>query len=104
MKYASSLTGAIAALGLTFLAVPAQAAPAGGFAGDLKSAAGEGAQIEQVRHRCYWDRGHWRCPRHGHYRRHYGPGIYFNFGPRRHFHGHRRHDRHHGHHRRHRQY
>ena len=94
MKHASWLAGAIAALGLALLTAPGQAAPAGGLAGDLKSAAGDGTQIEQVRHRCYRHRGHWHCPRHGYYYN-YGPGVNFYFGPRRHHH------RHHGHHHRH---
>ncbi|HWE16586.1 MAG TPA: hypothetical protein VG758_05295 [Hyphomicrobiaceae bacterium] len=91
MRHASWAAGAIAALGLTCLAVSAQAAPAGGLAGNLKPAAGDDTQIEQVRHRCYRHRGHWHCPSHG-YRRYYGPGIYFNFGHRRHHH--HRHYRH----------
>jgi hypothetical protein len=95
MKYANSLAGAIAALGLTFLAAPGQAAPAGGLTGGLEAAAGESTQVEQVRHRCYRHRGHWHCPRHRHYRRDYGPGFYFNFGPRRQYHGHRHHGHHH---------
>jgi hypothetical protein len=102
MRYACSLAGAVVALGLTLVAAPGEAAPVGGVAGDLKTAAGEVAPIEQVRHRCYRHRGHWHCPRHRYYRPYYGPGVYFNFGPRRHYHGHHRHHRHHGHHRRHR--
>jgi hypothetical protein len=79
----------IAALGFAVLAAPLQAAPVGGNAGDFKAAADGGRQIEQVRHRCYRHRGHWHCPRHG-YRHYYRPGIYFNFGPRRHHHHHHR--------------
>jgi hypothetical protein len=93
MKHASFVTGAIAALGLTFLATPGQAAPAGVLAGGLGAAAGESAQLEQVNHRCYRHRGHWHCPSHR-YRRYDRPGFYFNFGPRRHHHGHHRHHRH----------
>lgn len=93
MRYSGSLAGAIIALGLTLLAVPVQAAPAGGLVGDLKTAAGDGTPIEQVRHRCYRHRGHWHCPRHGYYRYYDSPGLYFNFGPRRHYH--RRHHHHH---------
>ena len=91
MKKASLLAGTIAALGLVLLAAPGQAAPAGGLAGDLKSAAGDSTQVEQVNHRCYRHRGHWHCPPHRHYRPYYyGPGVYFNVGPRRHHHyGHR---------------
>jgi hypothetical protein len=88
---ASTLGGAIAALGLTVLSAPSQAAPASGLAG---AAAGDSTQVEQIRHRCYRHRGHWHCPSHG-YRHYDGPGIYFNFGPRRHFHRHRHHR--HGH-------
>jgi hypothetical protein len=83
----SSLVTALAALVLGFLALPAQAAPATGIAGDLKPMAGEGADVAQVRHRCYWHRGHWHCPRHRHYH-YYEPGFRFYFEPRRH---HRRH-------------
>jgi hypothetical protein len=89
MRHASFLAGAIAALGLTFLAAPSQAAPGAGLAGELKASAGESTQIEQVRHRCYRHRGHLHCPSHA-YRRYYGPGVYFNFGPRRHHHRHYR--------------
>jgi hypothetical protein len=95
MRHMSWVAGAIAALGLTCVAASAQAAPTGGLAGDLKSAAGDGTQIEQVRHRCYRHRGHWHCPSHRYYRGYDGPGIYFNFGSGRHYHGHRhRHYRH----------
>jgi hypothetical protein len=93
MRHASFLAGAIAALGLTFLAAPAQAGPAGGIVGGLNTTVREGTQIEQVRHRCYRHRGHWHCPRHQYYRP-YGPGIYFNFGSRRHDHGYNRRHRH----------
>ena len=95
MRYVGSLAVAIAALGLTLLAAPVQAAPAGGPVGGLKTAAGDGTPVEQVRHRCYWHRGHWHCPRHRYY--HYNsPGFHFHFGPRRHHH-HRHHWRHHRH-------
>jgi hypothetical protein len=83
---------AVLALALGFLAAPAQAAPATGIAGDLKPIGGEGADVEQARHRCYWHRGHWHCPRHRYHRYDYGPGFHFHFGPRRHHH--RRHWRH----------
>lgn len=91
MRCASSLASAVAVLVLVFVA-PAQAAPIGGAAGNIK-VAGENADIIKVRHRCYWHRGHWHCPRHRHYRHYqYGPGFYFDFGPRRHYrHHHRRH-------------
>jgi hypothetical protein len=103
MRCAGSLITALASTVLGFLVVPAQAGPATGVAGDLKPIAGESAGIEQVRHRCYWRHGDWRCPRHR-YRRHYdGPGFHLYFGPRRH---HYRYWRHHNrnwrhHHRRH---
>jgi hypothetical protein len=93
MRHTGSLV--IAAVGLTLLAAPVQAAPPGGLAGDVKTAAGEGAPVEQVRHRCYWHRGHLHCPRHRHYRHHYGPGLNFYFGPRRHYHHRHHHHRHH---------
>jgi hypothetical protein len=96
MRCASRLVTALAASVLGFLAVPAQAAPATGIAGDLKPIAGEGADVEQVRHRCYRHRGHWHCPRHRYHRYYYGPGLNFHFGPRRHHHHRRPH-----HHRRH---
>jgi hypothetical protein len=89
MKWASSL---VTAFVLGFMAIPAQAAPATGIAGDLKSIAGEGADVEQVRHGCYRHRGHWHCPPHR-YRRYYGPDVRFYSGPRRHHH----HWRHHHH-------
>jgi hypothetical protein len=89
MRHASFLAGAIAALGLTVLSAPSKAAPATGLAG---AAAGDSTQVEQIRHRCYRHRGHWHCPSHRYYRPYnYGPGIYFNFGPRRHYHRHRHH-------------
>jgi hypothetical protein len=94
MRQASFLAGTTIVLGLTLLAAPGQAAAAGGLAGGLAAAAGESTQVEQVRHRCYRHRGHWHCPSHRHYRRYYGPGIYFNFGPRHHHHGHRHYRRH----------
>jgi hypothetical protein len=92
MKYASSLVTALTVSVLGFLAVPAQAAPAPGM-GELKPMAGQEVDVEQVRYRrCYWHRGHWHCPR---YRRYYGPGIHFHYGPRRHYHRHHRHHRRH---------
>jgi hypothetical protein len=63
MRYASSLVTLMAACGLGLLALPAQAAPAGGMAGELKRIGGEGANVEHVRHGCYWHRGHWHCSR-----------------------------------------
>lgn len=92
MKRANWLASAIAVLVLGLLA-PAQAAPASGTAGSLHEAASENAGVTQVRHRCYWHRGHWHCPRHRYYHHYYGPEFYFNLGPRRHHHRH--------HHRRH---
>jgi hypothetical protein len=88
MRCASSLVTALIASVLGLLAVPAQAAPATGIARDLEPIAGEGV-VEQVRHGCYWHRGHWHCRRH-----YYGPRDYY-YG-RRHYHRHWRH-----HHRRH---
>lgn len=80
---------ALALLTVGFVA-SAGAAPVGGVA-ELKTQAGENVGIEQVRHRCYRHRGHWHCPSHHRYYRYdYGPGLYFHFGPRRHF-QHRRH-------------
>jgi hypothetical protein len=96
MRSTSSLVTALAVTMLGFLAVPAQAAPATGPAGNLKPAAGENALVEQVRHRCYWRHGHLRCPRHRYRRHYYAPGFRFYFGPQRHHHRHWRH-----HHRRH---
>jgi hypothetical protein len=81
MRYANPLPVAIAAVALTFLSAPGQAAPMSDTAGGLKTTAGNNTLIEQVRHRCYWYRGHWRCPRHRYYRD-YGPGIHFYLGPR----------------------
>jgi hypothetical protein len=83
------------------LAAPVQAAPAGGAVGDLRTAAGDGTPIEQVRHRCYWHRGHLHCPRHRYYRHYYSPGFNFHFGPRRHYHHRHHHHRHHWRHHRH---
>lgn len=91
MKHASSLVTTLVATVLGFLAVPAQAAPATGTAGELGPIAREGADVEQARHRCYWHRGHWHCPRHRSRRFHYEPGIHFHVGPRRHHHRHRHH-------------
>ena len=91
MRSASSLASAMAILVLVLLA-PVQAAPVGGRAQTLSEVTGANADIVQVRHRCYRHRGHWHCPRHGHYQHYYGPGFYFDFGPRRHYrHHHRRH-------------
>jgi hypothetical protein len=84
MKYAGSLVTALTVSALGLLAVPAQAAPATGIAGDLKPLAGEGADVERVRHGCYWHRGHWHCGRS--YRR-----DYYYYGPRRHYHRHHHH-------------
>ena len=89
MRFASSLASAMAILVLVLLA-PAQAAPVGGAAQNLSEVTGENADVVKARHRCYWHRGHWHCPRHGYYRYNYGPGFYFNFGPRRHHHRHYR--------------
>ena len=86
MRSAISLASSVAALMLVLLA-PAQAAPLGGAAGNLSEVTGDKADIVQVRHRCYWHHGYWRCPRH--YPYYYGPGIYFDFGPGRHFRHHR---------------
>jgi hypothetical protein len=94
MKWTGSLVTALAVLALGFLAAPAQAAPAIGLAGDLKSVAGAGSDVQQVRHRCYWYRGHWRCPRHRYRGYYYTPGINFYFGPRRHYHRRWRYRRH----------
>jgi hypothetical protein len=96
MRCASSFTAALATTVLGLLAVPAQAAPATGLAGDLKPIAGESALVEQVRHRCYRHRGHWHCPRHRYRPYYYGPGFSFYFGPRWRHHRNWRH-----HHRRH---
>lgn len=85
MKRSISLALATGALALGFVAASAQAAPLTSPPGDLKTAAGENSGIEQVRHRCYWHRGHWHCPRHRHYR-YYEPGFRFYYGPRRHYH------------------
>jgi hypothetical protein len=63
MKYASSLVTTMAASVLGLLALPAQAAPANGLASELKPIGSEGANVELVRHDCYWHRGHWHCPR-----------------------------------------
>jgi hypothetical protein len=84
----SSLVTALAALALGFLAVPAQATPTTGVVGDLRPIAGEGADVEQARHRCYRHRGHWHCPEHRYRRYYYEPGVRFHFGPRRHHHRH----------------
>src|SRR5687767_13455838 len=70
MRRASLLASAVAVLVLVLLA-PAQAAPIGGAAGNLSEITGENADIIKVRHRCYWHRGHWHCPRHRHYQHYY---------------------------------
>jgi hypothetical protein len=53
--------------------------------GDLKIAAGENADVQQVHRRYRYHRHHRRYRYYG-----YGPGLYFSFGPRRHHHHYRR--------------
>ena len=94
MTLRNCLIATIGALALGFLSLPAQSAPVGGLAGDLKIASGENSGVEKAHYRRYRYCRYHRCYRHyRHYRRHYyygSPGIYFHFGPRWH---HRRYHR-----------
>jgi hypothetical protein len=66
---------AAAAMALGF-AVPAQAVPVSQLGDQAANAKGAGSQVDQVRHRCFWYRGHWRCHHHRHNGYYgYGPGI-----------------------------
>ena len=104
MRRKNWLIPSIAAIAAGFLAVPGQAAPAGGMMGDLTiAAAGDSAGVRQVHgyyYRHYRPYRYYRSyrPRYYHsyrYHRPYGyygyrPGFYFSFGPRRYYRHHRR--------------
>lgn len=96
-----AMAGAVMLAGMATLA---QAAPAGGLTGDLKTTAEQMSPIDQVRYRCWWHRGHRHCRRvHRHYGYYYGPSFGIYFGGHRHWrhrHWGHRHWRH-RHHRRH---
>lgn len=86
MHVLKTLTLPAAVVALTALALPASAMPASGALAGLKSAAAESNGLDQVRHRCYWYRGHLHCRRH-HYRPYYpyygygyAPGFSLYFG------------------------
>ena len=89
MRFKLWLPPAIGALIVGVAVGPANAAPMNGMTGG-KATATDISQTEQVRHRCYRHRGHWHCPRHGHYYRDDSPSIRLYLGD-----GHRRHHRHH---------
>ena len=79
MHVLKTLTFPAALVAMSGLGVPAVALPASGPLAALRLTAAESNGVDQVRHRCYWHRGHLHCRRHDN--RDYHPFYSYGYAP-----------------------